>query len=92
MFQYKDVKIESSSREIVEAGYCIVFDWSGYTIGYFGRPFEAKGGPQGGAFDKDLDYSRSIIGSHTIIPALESAFLSMKPGELIFFIFFYFLI
>ena len=21
----------------------VVFDWSGYTIGYFGRPFEAKG-------------------------------------------------
>ena len=89
MFQYKDVKIGASSSETVEAGDRVVFDWSGYTIGYFGRPFEAKGGPQGGAFDKDLDYSRSVIGSHTIIPALESAFLSMKPGELMFFIFFY---
>ena len=41
----------------------VVFDWSGYTIGYFGRPFQAKGGPQGGAFDKDLDYERTVLGS-----------------------------
>jgi len=45
----------------------VVFDWSGYTIGYFGRPFEAKGGPQGGAFDKDIDYFRTVLGSQTII-------------------------
>ena len=37
-------------------------------------------GPQGGAFDKDLDYSRTVIGSHTVVPGLERAFLTMKPG------------
>jgi FKBP-type peptidyl-prolyl cis-trans isomerase len=58
----------------------VVYDWTGYTIGYFGRPFEAKGGPQGGAFDKELDFSRSILGKHTIVPALEEAFQSMKVG------------
>jgi hypothetical protein len=27
----------------VQAGDRVVYDWSGYTIGYFGRPFQAKG-------------------------------------------------
>ncbi|KAL3807493.1 hypothetical protein ACHAXA_003984 [Cyclostephanos tholiformis] len=58
----------------------VVYDWSGYTIGYFGRPFEAKGGPQGGAFDKDLDYFRTVLGSNTIIPGLDSALRTMKVG------------
>lgn len=81
-WQYKDVKVgdNSNSNIVVEEGDRVVFDWSGYTIGYFGRPFEAKGGPQGGAFDKDLDFSRTVIGSHTVVPAVEQAFLSMKPG------------
>ena len=57
-----------------------VFDWSGYTIGYFGRPFNAKGGPQGGAFDKDLDYSRTVLGSGQIVPALEQALVGMQVG------------
>ena len=39
-----------------------------------------KGGPKGGAFDKDLDYDRDILGSNAIIPALEDAFRGMKPG------------
>jgi hypothetical protein len=60
--------------------YRVVFDWSGYTIGYFGRPFQAKGGPQGGAFDKDLDYDRTVIGSATMIPGVEKALMTMKPG------------
>jgi FKBP-type peptidyl-prolyl cis-trans isomerase len=58
-----------------------VFDWSGYTIGYFGRPFQAKGGPQGGAFDKDIDYARVVIGSGTMIRGLELALLGMKAGD-----------
>ena len=60
--------------------YRVVFDWSGYTIGYFGRPFQAKGGPQGGAFYKDLDYDRTVIGSATMIPGVEKALMTMKPG------------
>jgi hypothetical protein len=78
-WQYKDVKV-GSSDVVLETGDRAVFDWSGYTIGYFGRPFEAKGGPQGGAFDKDLDFSRTVIGSGTIVPGLEMALKSMKPG------------
>lgn len=84
-WQYKDAKVgtggDNSGGVVVgEIGDRVVFDWSGYTIGYFGRPFEAKGGPQGGAFDKDLDYSRTVLGSGTLVPALEKAFVGMKPG------------
>ena len=78
-WRYRDVS--TGSGTIVPAkGDRVVFDWSGYTIGYFGRPFQAKGGPVGGAFDKDLDFSRTIIGSGTMIPAVEEALLTMKPG------------
>ena len=36
-----DVKV--GDGEMPSWGDRVVFDWSGYTIGYFGRPFEAKG-------------------------------------------------
>eukprot|EP00566_Odontella_aurita_P017137 CAMPEP_0113548634 /NCGR_PEP_ID=MMETSP0015_2-20120614/12997_1 /TAXON_ID=2838 /ORGANISM="Odontella" /LENGTH=270 /DNA_ID=CAMNT_0000449275 /DNA_START=72 /DNA_END=884 /DNA_ORIENTATION=+ /assembly_acc=CAM_ASM_000160 len=78
-WSYKDVKPGAGDVKI-ETGDRVVFDWSGYTIGYFGRPFEAKGGPQGGAFDKDLDYSRTVIGSGTVVPGLDCALRTMKPG------------
>jgi len=78
-WQYKDSKV-GTGDVVAGAGDRVVFDWSGYTVGYFGRPFEAKGGPQGGAFDKDLDYSRTTLGSHTVVPALEQALMTMKPG------------
>jgi len=78
-WQYKDVKAGSGDVTI-QTGDRVVFDWSGYTIGYFGRPFEAKGGPQGGAFDKDVDYFRTVIGSNKIVPGLEQALTTMKPG------------
>ena len=51
-----------------------------YTIGYFGRPFQAKGGPQGGAFDKDLDYERTVVGSGKLVPGLEQGLLGMQQG------------
>lgn len=40
-WQFKDVKIGTGDVKL-EVGDRAVFDWSGYTIGYFGRPFEAK--------------------------------------------------
>lgn len=43
-WSYKDVKVGSGdSGGDLKDGDRVVFDWSGYTIGYFGRPFEAKG-------------------------------------------------
>ncbi|KAL7531220.1 hypothetical protein ACHAWF_007108 [Thalassiosira exigua] len=142
-WSYKDVKVGKGGTP--SEGDRVVFDWSGYTIGYFGRPFEAKGGraalcclaqdtlvrvvqsimvcvfaggtadadyfdetmseancfasrrpfalaplillpsparrgPQGGAFDKDLDYSRAVLGSGKLIPGLDAAFRTMTPG------------
>jgi hypothetical protein len=41
-FKFRDVKIGTGDVKI-NNGDRLVFDWSGYTIGYFGRPFEAKG-------------------------------------------------
>jgi len=40
-WSYKDVKV--GSGESPKSGDRVVYEWSGYTIGYFGRPFEAKG-------------------------------------------------
>ena len=57
-----------------------VYEWEGYTIGYFGRPFEAKGGVKGGAFQGDQDYDRFIVGRGQVVPALEEAIVGMKEG------------
>lgn len=37
-------------------------------------------GPQGGAFDKEIDYFRTELGSGKVIKGLESALSTMKPG------------
>jgi hypothetical protein len=79
-WSYKDVKIGKDGGVSAQDGDRVVFDWSGYTIGYFGRPFEAKGGPQGGAFDKDLDYFRTVLGSQTMVKGLECSLRGMKVG------------
>ncbi|KAL7539515.1 hypothetical protein ACHAXR_009357 [Thalassiosira sp. AJA248-18] len=79
-WSYKEVKVGKDGGGDLKDGDRVVFDWSGYTIGYFGRPFEAKGGPQGGAFDKDLTYFRTTLGSKALIPGLECALRTMKPG------------
>lgn len=81
-WSYKEVKKGTKGGDPASDGDRVVFDWSGYTIGYFGRPFEAKGGPQGGAFDKDLDYFRTVLGSKTVVPGLECALKGMRPGDI----------
>ena len=37
-------------------------------------------GPQGGAFDKDVDYFRTVLGSGAMVKGLECSMISMKPG------------
>ena len=76
--QYKDAKIGSGPR--AEASDRVVLSWEGYTIGYYGRPFEKTGGPKGSAFDQDQDYYRFVIGKHTVIPALEEGMVGMQVG------------
>lgn len=77
-WSYRDVKVGSGASP--STGDRAVYEWSGYTIGYFGRPFEAKGGPQGGAFDKNQDYSRTVIGKGDVVKGVELALQSMSVG------------
>lgn len=80
-WRFRNVKPGNGGGGVKAAkGDRVVYDWSGYTIGYFGRPFEAKGGPAGGAFDKDVDFFRTVIGSGTVIKALDEALQDMTPG------------
>mmetsp|Transcript_27365 Transcript_27365/g.40074 ORF Transcript_27365/g.40074 Transcript_27365/m.40074 type:complete len:237 (+) Transcript_27365:76-786(+) len=80
-WRYRDVNKGNGGAPGAKLGDRVVLDWSGYTIGYFGRPFEAKGGPQGGAFDKDIDYYRTVLGSGSVVKGLEEALVGMKAGQ-----------
>ena len=76
--QYKDVKVGTGPTP--EAGDRVVYDWEGYTIGYYGRIFKAKSGVKGGAFNEDTEYERFIVGSGAVVPGLEEAMLGMSVG------------
>lgn len=78
-YRYKDVTA-GTGAERPESGDRVVYDWTGYTIGYFGRPFERREGPQGGAFDQDTDHSRAVLGSGAVVPALDDALRGMRAG------------
>lgn len=77
-WSYRDVKV--GNGDYPSMGDRAVYEWSGYTIGYFGRPFEARGGPQGGAFDKNQDYSRIVIGRGDVVKGVDLALQTMKVG------------
>ena len=81
--QIRDVSPGKAAEGGVAAkpGDRVVFQWSGYTIGYFGRPFQASGGPNGGAFDKENDYDRTVIGSGTMVKGLEEGLVGLKQGQ-----------
>lgn len=76
--QYKDVKVGTGGSPV--DGDRVVFDWEGYTIGYYGRIFQAKNKVQGGAFAENTDFYRYIVGSGTIVPGLDEAIRSMQVG------------
>lgn len=46
--QYQDLVEGSGPRP--SNGQTVVVDWAGVTIGYYGRPFEARNKAKGGAF------------------------------------------
>lgn len=74
---YKDAKAGDGSST-PEKGDRVVVEWSGYTIGYFGRPFETK---QLRALDKIEDaFLRWEVGGGSIIPALDEGVLGMSKG------------
>ncbi|GFR43809.1 hypothetical protein Agub_g4934 [Astrephomene gubernaculifera] len=77
--QYQDLKLGSGESPV--AGDTVVVDWDGYTIGYYGRPFEARNKPKGSSFSGDnKDFFRFVLGQGRVIPAFEEAVASMKPG------------
>lgn len=54
----------------------------GYTIGYYGRPFEARNKPKGSSFsDENKEFYRFVVGGNTVIPAFQEAILGMKVRE-----------
>lgn len=78
--QYKDAKVGGDASVTPQRGDRVVFDWSGYTIGYYGRVFEAKNKTRGGAFAEEREHTRYVFGEGRLIPALEEAMATMHPG------------
>lgn len=77
--QFKDLRIGNGPKPM--KGETVVVDWDGYTIGYYGRIFEARNKTKGGSFEgEDKDYFKFKIGSQQVIPAFEEAITGMSPG------------
>ncbi|KAL2927549.1 Peptidyl-prolyl cis-trans isomerase FKBP19 chloroplastic, partial [Bienertia sinuspersici] len=77
--QFKDLRV--GTGPIPKAGETVVVDWDGYTIGYYGRIFEARNKTKGGSFEgDDKDYFKFKIGSEEVIPAFEEAVSGMSLG------------
>lgn len=79
--QWKTMK--EGTGVTMTAGKKAVIDWDGYTIGYYGRPFEARNKSKGGAFTgEDKEFLRFAADDVSIIPAFREAVLGMKAGEI----------
>lgn len=78
--QYKELR--EGSGEPAQPGDTVVLDWAGYTIGYYGRPFEARNKPKGSSFSGDKDFVRYQLGSGQLIPGVEEAVAQMRPGAI----------
>lgn len=73
---FKDIK--PGNGKMPTTGDRCVIDWTGYTIGYDGRPFETKKRTEveGG----DDSFPRFELGKGSIIPAIEEAVMGMSEG------------
>ena len=81
--QYKDFKPGSTELASPKKGDTVLVDWTGVTIGYQGRFFQTRNKPKGGAFAGDafdVEYLAFAVGDGTVIPAINEAVQSMKPG------------
>lgn len=77
--QYKDLRVGDGPTP--KMGDTVVVDWDGYTIGYYGRIFEARNKTKGGSFEgDDKDFYKFKIGSQQVIPAFEEAVSGMALG------------
>ncbi|KAJ6945750.1 hypothetical protein NC651_000727 [Populus alba x Populus x berolinensis] len=60
--QYKDLR--AGNGPLPKMGETVVVDWDGYTIGYYGRIFEARNKTKGGSFEgDDKDFFKFRLGS-----------------------------
>ena len=81
--QYKVVKEGDPSGKIAKEGDKVSIDWEGYTIGYYGRPFQTRNKVKGGAFDaKDSEFFRFIVGQGTVVGAIDEAVRYLKEGSI----------
>lgn len=77
--QYKDLRVGDGPKP--RKGETVVVDWDGYTIGYYGRIFEARNKTKGGSFEGgEKDFYKFKVGSEEVIPAFEEAVLGMSLG------------
>ncbi|VVB14371.1 unnamed protein product [Arabis nemorensis] len=77
--QYKDLRVGTGPKP--KKGEKVVVDWDGYTIGYYGRIFEARNRTKGGSFEGDeKSFFKFTLGSHEVIPAFEEAVSGMAIG------------
>lgn len=83
--QYADLveaPSSSDSRELTaEPGDTVTVDWSGVTLGYYGRPFEARNKARGGSFTGDeKDFLRFTLGDGSVIAGFDEAVRGMRVG------------
>lgn len=77
--QYKDVR--PGTGEVAKAGDAVIVDWGGWTIGYYGRPFEARNKTKGGDFTgEEKDFLHFTLGKGEVIPGFEEATIGMQVG------------
>ncbi|KAJ4720339.1 Peptidylprolyl isomerase [Melia azedarach] len=77
--QFKDLRVGNGPTP--KMGETVVVDWDGYTIGYYGRIFEARNKTKGGSFEgDDKAFFRFRLGSQEVIPAFEEAISGMALG------------
>jgi FKBP-type peptidyl-prolyl cis-trans isomerase len=77
--QYQD--LVPGAGPAVAPGADVVVDWAGVTIGYYGRPFEARNKARGGAFTgDDKDFFRFRLGDPAVLPAFNEAVVGMRVG------------
>ena len=73
----KDAK-PGSGTKVPSKGDRVVVDWTGYTIGYFGRPFETRKLKELDGSDKD--YLRFELGSGAVLRGFEEGLIGMSEG------------
>tara|TARA_B110001452_G_scaffold65642_1_gene52500 strand:- start:628 stop:1239 length:612 start_codon:yes stop_codon:yes gene_type:complete len=78
--QFKDYKQGTGASPAT--GDRVLIDWTGVTVGYQGRYFEARNKPKGGAFEGDgFDVVLSFnVGDGTVIPGVDEAVRGMQTG------------